>query len=51
MSKKERGNRGGARGKDDLDELKQMNKQKIKTKQNKYWYFKTYKHQFQIQNK
>ncbi len=36
MSRKERGNRGGARGKDDLEEFKQMIKQKIKTKQNKY---------------
>jgi len=36
MSRKERRNRGGARRKDDFDELKQMNKQKIKTKQNKY---------------
>ncbi len=32
MSRKERGNRGRTWGKDDLDELKQMNKQKLKTK-------------------
>ncbi len=36
MNMKERIYRGGARGKYDFDELKQMNKQKIKTKQNKY---------------
>jgi hypothetical protein len=28
MSRKERGNRGGARVKDDIDKLKQMNEQK-----------------------